>query len=310
MQWKNKAIVAFDTETTGLQPHVDDRIIEFAAVEFHVDERLQVTQRVDHSWLIHPDRAIPPKVTEITGIRNSDVEGKPRFSEVAVQIYTLLNDAITVAHNYPFDLSFLLMEFHALGESGPTMPLPLAEIDTYDLSLKTFPDARGHRLEDLARTLHVQMGRAHRATDDAAATGQCLIELLRRGSNLNDDLLALQEWAGAVGRPPKGSPIGVGEQNVLTFLDGPHAGTPIAQQQVHLHWMLKARVKADHGWTWRFPESLRNWITRWLTFRGSFRGLGKARQAPRSAHPQDWTIDPCIADVEGAQPTTPFGRLA
>ena len=100
-------MVAFDTATTGLEPFSGDRIIEFAAVVLHIGPKGEITSREDHSFLVDPEREIPRKVTEITGIKSSDVAGAPRFAECAEQIRDLLQGAVTIAHNYPFDRAFL-----------------------------------------------------------------------------------------------------------------------------------------------------------------------------------------------------------
>ena len=143
MRWKHLKIVAFDTETTGLEPFGGDRVIEFAAVEFRLDPDGSVAGRQDHSWLINPERDIPRKVTEITGISAGDVANAPRFAEVATEIRSLLADGIAVAHNFPFDLGFLTMEFDDVrrqtGDPSMRWPEPVAEVDTVDLSMVCFP---------------------------------------------------------------------------------------------------------------------------------------------------------------------------
>ena len=90
MNWKNLPIVAFDTETTGLQPFAGDRVIEFAAVIFHTDEEGRIVSRDDHGWLVNPGIEIPKKVTQITGISDADVAHSPPFEEVAEEIRALL----------------------------------------------------------------------------------------------------------------------------------------------------------------------------------------------------------------------------
>ena len=82
MRWKHHPIVAFDTETTGLDPFGDDRVIEFGAVVMHVGADGRVASRENHSYLINPGREIPRKVTEITGISDSDVVSAPAFEEI------------------------------------------------------------------------------------------------------------------------------------------------------------------------------------------------------------------------------------
>ncbi|MEM6926734.1 MAG: 3'-5' exonuclease [Myxococcota bacterium] len=300
MKWKHLPIVAFDTETTGLEPFGGDRVIEFAAVELHVDDRGEVVDRTDHSWLINPERDIGRKVTEITGISNADVAAQPRFAEVAKPIRDLLAGAVTVAHNFPFDLAFLSMEFERVREESgdPRMrwPEPLAEIDTVDLSMRCFPEARSHRLADLADRLSVSLENAHRATDDAAACGLCFAKLSRQ-NEIDDDLQTMLDWAGAIGQPPAESAIGPDPNGQLVFLEGPKEGRPVAQHPIQLGWMEKARVRTAQGWQYRYPEGVRRWIRRWLQVRGA----GRAIQNPKSFHAQDWVLDPCLATPRRAR---------
>lgn len=292
MNWKSRPIVAFDTETTGLEPFGGDRVIEFAAVELRLGDDGRVVERTDHSWLIDPGIPIPRKVTEITGISDADVAGKPSFAEVAHEIQDLLADAVTVAHNYPFDLAFLTVELQRLGSRWPD---PLAEVDTVDLSMICFPDARGHKLSDLCSRLDVVLDGAHRATNDAAATGLCFASLARR-HDVGDDLQAMLDWANAIGRPPEDGPFVADPDLGVVFAEGPHAGMPVGHHPLHLQWITKARVRRDGAWRWRHPESARRWARRWLEVRAA----GRARQGPKPFHDQDWVLDSCIALERGA----------
>ena len=288
MRWKHLPIVAFDTETTGLHPFAGDRIIEFAAVALTIGPDGQVSGVSEHSWLINPGIPIPPKVTEITGISDRDVVNKPSFDQVAEDIRKLLAGAVTVAHNYPFDLNFLTLE---LGRCGMSWPEPLAEIDTVDLSLKHYSEAKGHRLIDVCRRLDISLEGAHRATNDAEACGRVFVEVARR-HNVEDDLDAMLTWANAIGRPPESSPFKLDEHDSLVFAEGPHKGDPIGKHPIHLAWMTKARNRGAEGWHWTFSESTRNWVRRWLDVRGS----GRARPNIKSFRSEDWDIDSCIAE--------------
>jgi len=287
MKWKRRAIVAFDTETTGLQPFAGDRIIEFAAVVLRLDDSGQIVDREDHSFLVNPGIPIPRKVTEITGISDGDVVEAPSFEAVADDVQALLRDSVSVAHNYPFDLAFLTKEFQRIGRSWPE---PMAEIDTVDLSLRCFPDARSHRLADVCSRVGVVLDGAHRATNDAAACGEVFAALVRR-FDVDDDLQAMLDWAGAIGRPPEIGPIGLDEDARPVFVEGPHQGSPVAEHPIHLAWLEKARERGPNGWRFRFPQSTRSWVRRWLEVRGA----GRAKQNPKSFHAEDWVLDSCIA---------------
>ncbi len=287
MRWKSSAIVAFDTETTGLEPFAGDRIIEFAAVVLQLDDDGHVAAREDHSFLINPGIPIPRKVTEITGINDADVMDAPAFEVVADDIESILRDSVSVAHNYPFDLAFLTKEFQRIGRWWPE---PIAEIDTVDLSIRCFADARSHKLSDVCARVGVTLDGAHRATNDAAACGEVFAALARR-HDVEDDLQAMLDWAGAIGRPPEIGPIGIDEHSRVVFVEGPHRDAPVAEHPIHLAWLEKARERTDNGWRFRFPESTRSWVRRWLEVRGA----GRAKQNPKSFHSEDWVLDSCIA---------------
>lgn len=287
MRWKHRPILAFDCETTGLQPFDGDRVIEFAAVELMIGPDGRVAERRDHSWMINPGIPIPKEVSNLTGIKDEDVANAPPFEEVGEAIRALFEDAVTVAHNYTFDLGFLRAEAQRMEMRWPE---PLAEIDTVDLSIRCFPEARSHRLDAVCQRLDVALDQHHRATDDAAACGTVFIELARK-NDIEDDLQSMLEWAGAIGRPPEQGPVGLNHEGRAVFKEGPHAGDPIGDHPIHLAWMDKARVRENGEWRFRYPESARAWIRRWLEVRGA----GRARQNPKSFHAQDWVIDSCIA---------------
>lgn len=293
MRWKHLPIVAFDTETTGLRPFAGDRIIEFAATVLRTDDEGRVADIERHSWLVNPQIPIPRKVTEITGIADGDVASAPRFDEIAGAVFDLLSGSIAVAHNFPFDMAFLTKE---LNDTLRHWPEPLAEIDTVDVSMAMFPDARGHRLADVCKRLDIELVDAHRATNDAEACGRAFLELVRR-HDVPDDLQEMLRWARAIGRPPVDGPLGPDDDQRIVFLEGPHQGEPVGHHPLHLAWMEKARVRGPAGWTWRYPESTRTWISRWLAVRGA----GRHQPSPKQPRADDWSLDPCIADDLGAR---------
>jgi len=287
MRWKSLPIVAFDTETTGLEPFGGDRVIEVGLVELHLDQAGRVTKRKDDSFLINPGMPIPPEVSKLTGITDRDVANEPPFAEVAQRVFDVLQGSISIAHNYTFDLAFLSQELKAAGLGWPN---PVAEVDTLTLSRRLFPSAKSHRLGDLCKRLGVSLDNAHRATDDAAACGLCFIELFGQG-RVEDHLPKLLSWANAIGRPPTDGPFAISHTGDVIFSDGPHEGQPVAHHPLHLAWFDKARVLRDGAWHWRFSEGTRDWARSWLNVRGS----GGANPGGKGFHATDWVLDPCIA---------------
>ena len=266
-----------------------------------------MASRRDFAQLINPERDIPRKVTEITGISAADVSDKPKFEEIASEIRDWLGRGVTVAHNYPFDLAFLTREFDEVhrrtGDPKMRWPEPVAEVDTVDLSMRCFPEARSHRLSDLSERLNVQLERAHRATDDAAACGYSFVELARR-DNVADDLQSMLDWSNAIGRPPEDGPIGPDEHGRIVFHEGPYRGKSVSEHPIHLQWIDKARERIDGRWRWKFSEPVRRWARRWLEVRGA----GRARQGQKGFHASDWAPDPCIA-LPRNQKTQPSPQL-
>ena len=289
MHWKQLPVVAFDTETTGLSPFGGDRIIEFAAVTLHIGDDGRVADVESYSSFVNPGMPIPRVTREITGITDADVADAPSFAEIADNVRRLLQDAVTVAHNYAFDHAFLSEEYRRIEQSWPD---PLAEVDTVDVSLRTFPDQRGHKLIDLCNRLDIRLEGAHRATNDAEACGRCFVELTRR-HEVDDDLQTMLDWAHAIGRPPADSVLELDREGHVVFGSGRHAGHPIAAHPIHLAWMLKARERGPAGWGFRFTENTRRWVKRWLDVRGA----GRAKQNPKPSRPDSWMLDPCIAPM-------------
>jgi hypothetical protein len=70
-------IAVIDLETTGLNPYLNDRIIELGAVVIDQDGAILR----EFTTLVNPERDIGP--TRIHGLRTSDVADAPRFRQVA-----------------------------------------------------------------------------------------------------------------------------------------------------------------------------------------------------------------------------------
>ena len=166
--------VAIDTETTGLEPE-SDRIIEVGAVRFRGDEVLGVYQS-----FVNPGERLSRFIRDYTGISQADVDGAPRFEDIADDIRAFIGDAPVLGHNVGFDLGFL--RSHGLPIDGPVS-------DTYDLGRVFLPWASYHSLTEIAKELGVSVVRAHRAADDAETTRRVFVALLRIASDMSLETL-------------------------------------------------------------------------------------------------------------------------
>lgn len=286
MLWRSLPIIAFDTETTGFHPETGDRVIEFAAVEFRLRADGRVEDQVEHHFLINPERTIPRESSEVSGIKDEDVAKAPLFSAVAQRVRDLLANAVTIAHNYPFDQRFIT---HELGRCDQRWPNPPAEIDTLDLSRRLYPEAREHNLGAFSQRMGVTLTGAHRATNDARACGEAFLELTRR-HDAPEELAAMIIWADGIGDPPHTGHLLRGDGGVTLFATGRYAGRPVEEHPDELAWMTLARERRPDatGWQPVFPVEVRDWADRYLRVRAS----GRNPQGAKGFGPMDWGIDP------------------
>jgi len=120
----------------------------------------------------------------IHGIRPSDVEDAPNFSESYDRLRPWFNTCILAAHFAPFDLSVLksLYKYYALAK-----PLTFC-IDSVELSRKCFPRLVNHKLNTVCEYLDIPLNH-HDALSDAL--GSALIFMNVMAINNEYDILAL-----------------------------------------------------------------------------------------------------------------------
>ena len=157
-----------DLETTGGQP-ANDRITELA---IFVHDGQQVVD--SYTTLINPGRAIPPFITQLTGITNDMVSDAPRFHEVARKVVEMTEGCVFVAHNVRFDYSFLKKEFADLGYNYSRKTLC-----TVRLSRSLIPGQPSYSLGKLCQNIGIPLNGRHRAAGDAEATAILFSRLLK-----------------------------------------------------------------------------------------------------------------------------------
>lgn len=188
-------VVVLDTETTGLHAGLGNRMVEIGAVRF---EQWREVGQIN--TLLHPDRRMEAKASEVNGIRDQDLLQAPPFAAILPQFLSLIEGALLVAHNALFDSEFVGMELYIAGyPHTPRQPiLPNPWLCTLQLARRHFYFGQ-NKLEHVAARLGVRLGRSHRALNDVYTTAEVLKRMVRelRGMNFRTvgDLLHAQGGA-------------------------------------------------------------------------------------------------------------------
>ena len=168
--------VVVDLETTGGSP-ATCAITEIGAVKVRGGELLGEFQT-----LVNPEMAIPPFISVLTGINDAMVADAPRIGPAVEAFLEFAGDAVLVAHNAPFDISFLKAACLRTGRDWPGNHV----LDTARLARQvvTRDESPNCKLASLARVFSAATTPDHRALSDARATVDVLHGMLERLGNL------------------------------------------------------------------------------------------------------------------------------
>lgn len=158
--------VIFDFETTGTD--FDDKITEIGAVKI-VDGKFTEY----FSTLINPGKHIPNEVVKITGIDDNMVADAPKFEDVCADFYKFCFGSTIIAHNIEFDSRFLHNQAKPLDYYFDN-----PQLDTLELAKKCIYGVANYKLNTLCDKFGISFNH-HRAYEDAFATGQLFIEMVR-----------------------------------------------------------------------------------------------------------------------------------
>ena len=165
--------ICFDIETTGLSA-ARDKITEIGAVKV---ENGVITDTF--STFANPEMPIPLKITQLTGITDDMVKDAPSQSEAVGAFLEFAGDNVLVAHNAPFDTSFIAKACEDMGRE-----YNYTSIDTVAISRAILTDIKNCKLDTVAKFLRLGDFNHHRATDDAEMLARIFINLCQR---LTDD---------------------------------------------------------------------------------------------------------------------------
>lgn len=172
----NEEIIVYDVETTGLNVE-KERLTEIGAVKLK-------NMRVIDSFniMVNPEKPIPPKIVELTGINDGMVANAPKEKEAVEKFLEFCGEnPVMVAHNARFDNSFIdaVCKRHNIKHE-------YSSIDSLVLCRAMLPELAKHKLDTVAK--HLKLGKFdhHRACDDAMMLSKIFIELMNRLIANND----------------------------------------------------------------------------------------------------------------------------
>lgn len=148
-----------DVETTGGNA-LSHRITEIAVYVSNGSEIIK-----EYSTLLNPERAIPERITWLTGISDEMVADAPTFAEKADEIEAIFDNCVFVAHNANFDYGFIKEEFARIGRK-----FQKNKLCTVRLTRKLIPTLYSYSLGKIALQLGIRIEARHRAWGDAKAT--------------------------------------------------------------------------------------------------------------------------------------------
>lgn len=169
---KSYSFTAFDVETTGLDPRRGDRIVEIAGVKI---ENGVVQGEKTFVSFVNPQREISAAAGVVNRILAEELIGAPPIEEVLPSFLSFTSGSILVAHNAPFDISFLEAE-----KEGCWGYIEIPDcLCTLQLSRSAFPHEYQHNLDTVARRLKLKSTEVrHRALPDVLLTAQAFLKMI------------------------------------------------------------------------------------------------------------------------------------
>ena len=182
--------IVLDTETTGLNAKLGDRVIEIGCLEL-LNRR--PTGNHFHHYL-NPERASEEGAMKVHGISDEFLLDKPRFREIASEFAEYIRDAELIIHNAPFDVEFLEQEL-ALAKLPPLAQHCAGVTDTLKLAKELHPGKK-NSLDALCERYGVN--NTHRTLHGALLDAELLAEVYLAMTRGQESLVMELEDAPAV----------------------------------------------------------------------------------------------------------------
>ena len=164
--------IFLDTETTGLSPNDNHKIVEIACIE---TRDLIVTKKIFHK-IINPQRNVPDGAYKVHGFSTEFLKNKETFDKVADEFLDFIRDKKIIIHNAAFDLSFLNYELRLIKKNEIKKD---NIIDSLEVARGKFPGS-SNSLDALCRRFGIDLSRRtkHNALLDCELLREVYINLL------------------------------------------------------------------------------------------------------------------------------------
>jgi len=227
-----RPVVFLDLETTGINVS-SDRIVEISLLKISISGKEQwMTTRVN------PEMPIPPKVTAIHGISDSDVTDAPTFREIAKNVAAFMEGCDLAGYNaVKFDIPVLAEEFLRVN------------ID-FNFRKRKYVDPQIIFYKKEQRTLSAayqfyckkDLENAHSAKADTAATYEVLKAQLDMYNDLENDIEKLAIYSAFNNNVDFAGRIILDENSIEIFNFGRYKGRPVEEvfreDPSYYSWMM------------------------------------------------------------------------
>ncbi|WP_312680817.1 3'-5' exonuclease [Lactococcus taiwanensis] len=156
--------VVFDFETTGFSAQKNE-IIQIGAVKYDEND----VEIARFNQLVKNQRSyVSSEITKLTGIRPADLLNQPTIEEILPKFLAFIKDHLLVAHNAPFDVSFLYQAIIDCALSG------VEAFRVYDTltESKRLLTMSSYALENFKSVLGMEELRSHDALNDCLITAK------------------------------------------------------------------------------------------------------------------------------------------
>jgi DNA polymerase-3 subunit epsilon len=179
-------LVMLDTETTGLNARLGDRIVELGCIEMH---GRRIGERQFHAY-VNPEREVDEGASRVHGLTLEDLKDKPKFAEVAGEFLEFIRGAQLVIHNASFDVEFLDQEL-SRAKLGKLATHVAGVTDSLALARELHPGKK-NSLDALCERYAIDHSNRtlHGALLDARLLAECYLAMTRGQESLVMDLEA------------------------------------------------------------------------------------------------------------------------